>query len=779
MFDGSIHSDGSLEATDEHDTEPGLEEEFLERDTDELAVKCDINEMVELRDAEIQTEFCERESVLKESAQLCNAAVQADFHECPDSEYRSLESENGLSFDSIETTVSCARYNSVTETSCQCNILQVESFDGGMTVKINGSDICKFKKVMDSKNIGIQSTADEFNLLNDGKNRPPLEETSLLDEKLPYNGSSSFDTGVDSAVQCNIIGILTHNEDILEIFNEFKSLRFKKIPASNDIAVQTDTQKGDIFNNDEMVEGIIDDDNDVMGGDVTAADDIPSKAFAIVPDVEDVGVREKHDGEPSEKALLGLGWKDFVDSSELGDDVKLLDCLVYEKEDVFIVICESYRKYCKEISSNDYTFDFDEIDDNVTNDHLGTCLNEQNKHSSNVITCDNSILDKPGEITNENDHCESADKTFEDSNKKVLKAKEQASVLLKTVTEGDSEKCEIGIQCDSHENEFIRNVEKRCPHCMRPLSSSTENITNNTSKTRSLSRDVDGFILCPHVNGDEDVPEMGGGVDDEADFTEEFQPKTADFAFREMCDFAVQCDLRDVVDLARCLYCGHCKTSCSDFAVQCEIADILSSSFPDGFDRSSGDIPCNCGRSRTSCSDAAVQCEFLDLLSSSNSMLGDISKIPVVLQEDEGESLIKEVMALAKECSQNDALIDQHWNEVVQGQGLFNLIQDGENNDEDSGKEEISPTNENSLDLYSEIPENEQVILLDANSEESDIPNFLWKEFRDVETQCGEDVSLEKEEKAVQCTLLEDEQQFGIQKAPADKEWTGEKVSYS
>jgi hypothetical protein len=649
VFDGSIHSDGSL---DEHYTDPGLDEVFLERNKDELAVECDTNEQKSLEDV----------------------VVNAD--------------------------------TSLKET--------------------------------------------------DEKIRSPHEETSLFHENDHSNGSR-FDTGVDSSVQCNILNILTHDEEILEIFNEFKNLRFKKIPISNDIAVQTDMRKWDI-NNEDMVEDIISDDfisNDVMNDDVRLADVIPNKVIAVVPDVEEDGVREKHDGEASEKTLLGLGWKDFVDSSELGADVKLLDCLVYEKEDVFIVICESYRKYCKEISSSDYTFDFDDVGDDITDDILEIPLNAQTKHSANVFIRDNTILDQPDcKMGSESVDCEATDKNFQnlDNNKNVSRANEQAAVLSKTVT--DIEKCEIGIQCDIREN---------------------ERIGENTSETRSLSRDVDG-LLGSHEGGEEAT---GLSDDDGADLIEEFQPKTSDFAFREMCDSAVQCDLRDVLDHSRCPYCGHCKTSCSDFAVQCEFENILTN-FHEGFDRSSSEIPhlCSCGQSKTSCSsDVAIQCEFLDLLSSSNGMLGEISEIPVVLQEDDGESLIKEVMALAKECSQNDALIDQHWNEVVKGQGLFNLIQDDENNDEDGGQEEISPTNENTLDLYSEIPENEQVILRDTNSHEDEMPMFSWKEFRDVETQCEE--LLEKEEKAVQCSLLVDGKQFGVQNISANKDLTGEKVSFT
>ena len=824
VFDGSIHSDGSLDETDEHLTDVDLEEGLLERNTVESDTKCAINEQksledvgisfeksvfkesVQLRDAEIQTDFHEipgaselsqQQKCLDLEIEECtkfDAGVQTDFHESPGLKSHASEPDNDLSIKNIETAVQGRAYSPVTETSSQCNILQIEGFNGGMTVKFgdHSSDICKFKKVMESKDIGIQLLPDEF-----GKKPLPKDETLLDNEKHSYN-----DTGVDSAVQCNIIEILTHEEEILEIFNDFQSLRFKKIPITNDGAVQTDIQEYGIINNDEVVSDVMGDDvvvNDVLIDDVMKDDDVVNdvigddvmcnKAIGIVPEVEEDGVREKHDGEPSEKTLMALGWKDFVDSSDLGVDAKFVDCIVYEKEDVFIVICESYRKYCKEISSNDYTFD---SDDDITSEPLETRLEDETKHSSNDIICDNTVLDKLDfKIVGENDYSEGAGTNFEtlnlDCNKNVPKAIEQAAVSSKTVVERSIEKCEIGIQCDSQEDEYVTNVGGRCPHCMKP-------ITNNASENRSFSGDIDGSMLYSEFNEGEDVTGRDG--DNEVDLIEGFRPVGVDFAFREMCDFGVQCGQHDVINHASknvpCLYCGHSKSSCSDIAIQCESTDILSSDVHNGLSPSLNDISCLfCGQFKTLCSDASIQCEFSDLLSSSNGMLGEISEIPVVLQEDEGESLIKEVMALAKECSKNDALIDQHLNEVVRGQGLFNQIQDGEIDDEDVDQGEIALSNKNSLDLYSEIPENEQFILRDfgrnsekytdddvisekEEEEEEGMPNFPWKEVRDVETQCCENELLEKEEKAVQCTLLGDGQQFDIETIRAGEDLAGQ-----
>ena len=858
MFDDSLHSDGSLEETDYCiTTNTDSEEVILERSTVEPELECDpdrqkllegidstnnvFKESVLLCDVAVQTDFYESPGELdlsqqkfldleidshKESVQLYDAEVQTDFHEVPGEfglSADALEPDNDLSAEKVNAAVQCSTYIPVTETSSQCNILEIKSFNGDLIIKFDhhddGCDICKFKKVIDSKDVGIQSVLEEVSFTSNREKRLPEGETShYFKDSRGYNG-------VDSAVQCNIIEILTHEEEILEIFNEFKTLRFKKVPTSNENAVQTDMQEYDVIDNDVMGDDVISDEvmgndvvvndamiDDIMGDDVMVTDVICNDVIANVPEVQEDGVQEKHDGEPSEKSLLGLGWKDFVDGSELGDDVKLLDCVVYEKEDVFVVICESYRKYCKEISSNDYTFDFD--DDNVTDEPLEACSEEQIKHSSNDIDCEDTVPVKLDcNMAGESDYSAGAGKNLEtlnlgSSNKNVSKTTEQFPPSSKTVLERSIEKCEIGIQCKNQEDGNTTSVGGKCPHCMKPLSVSPENetnITNNTSENPSFSGGVDSSMLYSQFNEDEDITGIGG--DNELDLIEEFRPEGIDFSFREMCDFAVQCDLHDGLNLSssdvQCLSCGHFKFSCSDIAIQCEFADILSSDLHAGLNPSSNNAPCRCcGHSKTLCSDIAIQCEFADLLSSPNGTHSEIPEIPGVLQEEENESLIKEVMALAKECSKNDALIDLHWSDVVREQGLFSQIQDGEDggddddgDDEDGDQEEISLSDEQSRDLYSEIPnsqispENEQTILRDfgANSEEypndviseEEMPNFPWKEVRDVGTQCGENESLEKEEKekAIQCSLLDDGQQSGIETIPADEDLAGDKVS--
>lgn len=830
VFDGSLQNDSLMEETDYYITPTtDSEDVFMERNTVEVELDRDIErqqyveevqadspksvfkESVQLCDAMVQTDLYEsrspeefsssRQKFLdldkdsassdhKESVQLCDAEIQTILHGNPEDcvlKYGALQPNNDLSFEKINTAVQCSIFSPVTNTCSQCNILEMESFNGETFVKFddNGSDLCKFKKVMDSVNIGIQAVAEEVSFTRKKERRLSREETWTEHRK-----DSGSCEGVNSAVQCNIIEILTHEEEILFI-NEFKTLRFKKVPVLRDIAAQTDMNENDSEAvNDYFIEDETMDD-DVVSNDIIT-DNISNEVISAdaicndvnVANVDEDGVREKHDGEPSEKTLRGLGWKDLVDGSELGDDAKVLDCVVYEKEDVFIVICESYRKYCKEISSNDYTFDFDDDGDET----LEICQEKQ-INNINDTTSDNTVHgDVDYKLTSDGDDRK------EDGDDP--EATQQVPVSSKTVMEmRNIEKVEIGIQYENQEDDYNTIVDQKCPHCLKPLSALSEigkRMTDNRNENLFLSEEFDDSMLYSQVN--EDEPLAGIDTDDKLDLMDELRSDEIEFAFREMCDVAVQYDLQDSnnfsPEVVKCLCCGHSKNSCSDVAIQCEINDILSSDVHEGPDLLSSDVSClRCGKSKTLCNDIAVQCEFADLLSSSNGMLDEISEISGVFQEDEGESLIKEVMALAKECSENDALIDQHLSEVVRGQDLFNHIQDVEDYDDEEGSDEgeISLNDERSRDLYSEIPnsevfaENAQNMLFDfspssekhSNDMLAETRSIPWKEFRDVETQCE---VFEKEEKAVQCTLLDDAGQCDIERVPVGEDLPGDEV---
>ena len=763
MFDDSIHSDSFLEGPDEFiPITSDLEEEWFERSAFEPAMKTDVErqkpsqdfeilphkevlvESVKLFDAEVQTDFddstekSERAFTIEKievacqcdiwthelfnlgadspmgvvEHLLCDVEVQTDFQEFAED----------VSVQKIETAVQCSTNLPAVERSAQCNILEIETPGGDMIIKLDADNfgVLKFKKIKKCKDTGIQVVPDEVN------------NTSDLERVLPDNQTSLHDTrncGINKNVQCNIIEILTHQEEILEIFTEFKTRCFKEIPISSNVSVQTEIDVTD---------------NDVIVSDTTVAvmsDDVNSDD--VKDDVMCNEVREKHDGEVSEKTLLGLGWKDFVDGSELGDDAKHLDCIVYEKEDVFIVICESYRKYCKEISSDDYTFDFD---NDAACDEVETYAEDEMKYPLSEITSnDYTIVDKVDSQRN----------LDVDDSENIFAGTEHVPPRVKTAEEEDVETCDIGIQCNDKEGECVTVDEVilgTCPHCLKSLSASPEYMMllgNNTEgESNSFPGGADRSMLYSQFN----VAEMD--EDDELELIDECQLPD-DFGFREMCDFSVQCVLdKNTDDLSH-------SFSCRDIGIQHELRDVLSS---DDTTCSVKNISClSCGHRLPSCSEKGIQCEFADLLSSSNGML---DMADGVLQEDEGESLIKEVMALAKECSQNDALIDQHLSEVVRGQGLFCQIQDGKNSD----PERIPSSDEQSPDLYTEIPnsqilsEDEEIVQdSDTIPEQYEIPSkqrtphSSWKEFRDVETQCGGSSILElREEKAVQCAILDE-----------------------
>ena len=799
VFDDSLHSDDFLDETD-NNIQPStdFEEEFLERNKLELDQERDVNEQelledvvttgssvnnvrgstesVQLCDDEVQSYFNESSGEFspsldlgvnlykgEQNVQLCDAEVQTDFQERSrefDLRSDTKETHHDVFVDKADIAIQCSTCCSVTETSSQCNILKLENCNEDLIVNFGdeSSDICKFKKVRTSTDVGIQ-----FAAIEDNSELGLVQQEDCKEHRSNHVGHNA----VDSAVQCNIIEVfLKHEEKILEFYNGLETLRFKQVPVLTDNAIQTDIKENDeIFLDRAIEDDVMKNDvmlNDAMNYDVIGSDvNIDVICSDVTTDSQDVEVEEdevleKHDGEPSEKSLLGHEWKDFIDCSELGDDAKLLDCVVYEKEDVFIVICESDRKYCKEISSNDYTFDFDDDDDEV-----GETNSEKRRNiTSNTIDSNDTFAVKLDCPVTSDSH---------DSEVPAL----QKLDLDRPKISSEIEKCEVGIQC---ENRNMTSTEQTCPHCLKPLSKN-KNTVFATNEISPLLEGVNSSMLSVEFNEDEHVTEIVS--DNEVDSNEEFRPQSIEFAFRETCELGVQCDLHnDHISSSSsdvpCLLCGYSKSSCRDSAVQCEIAndnDFIMSS--------SSDLQCvRCSLSEKSCCDVAIQCEFTDLLSASNGMLDGISEFHGVFQEDEGESLIKEVMALAKECSQNDVLIDQHLSEFVRGQGLFSETEDEENtNDEEDDQDEIILSNEQNNDLYSEIPnsqvftENEQAILRDfgANSEDSGdviseegITTFLWKEVKDAETQCEENCLLIKEDKAIQCTILQDEQQLGI-----------------
>ncbi|XP_028391029.1 uncharacterized protein LOC114515911 [Dendronephthya gigantea] len=785
MFDDSFHSDSLLEGEDEFiPITPDLEEEWLERSAFEPTMKDDVERQKPSEDFEdrFQTDFDDRldNLTVKSSASeperqditsmkievacqcdiwtqelfnrdvdspngvledlLCDLEVQTGFGGEHAGEFGQRSIAEDVSVQKIDTAVQCSTNLPVVERSAQCNILEIEAPKGDMIIKLDAGnvDVCKFKKIKKYKDIGTQLVPGEVNITIDLERVLPDDQTSL---------HSTKDSGIDKDVQCNIIEILTHQEEILEIFTEFETRRFREIPILNDVAVQTeiDITDNDVIFNDTMVE--------VMSDDIKV-DDV--KGDDVRDDVMCSEVREKHDGEASEKTLLGLGWKDFVDGSELGDDAKHLDCIVYEKEDVFIVICESYRKYCKEISSNDYTFDFD---NDAACDQVETHPEDQMKYVLKQNTSDDNMLA---------DKVNSRRNLDVDDNKNISAAIKQVPLEMKTVEGQYIETCDIGIQCGDQEGECVAENGVKvdtCPHCLRLLSASPGNkmlLANQTIESRSFPDGAaDSSMPYSRLN-EMDVAEMNEELGDE------FHLADVDFGFREMCDFSVQCvlDNDDIHDHPH-------LSSCRDIGIQYELADILPS---DDTICSLKNVPCrSCGHCIPSCSEKDTQCEFADLLSASNEMLD----IPDgVLREDEGESLIKEVMALAKECSQNDALIDQHLSEVVRGQGLFCQIQDGKHNDQ----EEIPSGDEHNPDLHLQIPnsqflsEDEEIAQnfdtipdqYEVPSEEG-IPHFSWKELIDVETQCEGICTLElREDKAVQCTILDDSEVFAGYKRKDD-----------
>lgn len=846
-------------------------------------------------------------SVFEESELLVDAQVQADFVGMPQGDLKS----NALAPDT----------NLFIEASSQCNILEFSKPSGDMIVQFDndGFEICTFKKVVESKEAEVQIDADDDSWTI-------ISEESLPEERTRLDSHSKGMlrcNGVDSAVQCNIIEILTCEQEILEIFNERKSLVFKKVSRSIETGVQTDLQGYQYVDDDGPLICDVGLKNDLICNNIAVDDHVMSDLGVVSDDVmaniTKDDVKEKHDGEVSEKSLLKLGWKDFVDGADLGEDAKLLDCVVYEKEDVFIVICEFDRKYCKEISSNDYTFDSDDDVSDVTE--------EQFKHAWKEILSDNA--DDELCTASETISQEKTVRSIVDSNMAVESGYSESFHTVKLsrtnnflepndvqVSSGviDKISCENDVAYENLNFGAKTNVENTCPRCLRLVNVSPGIDTaaiSNISEDRSFSGGVDG--MEPRFNRDDEVK----ATDNDVDFIGETQPESNGFSFREMSDVAVQCNLYDVINFSQkdILLCGNSKPSSSDVAIQCEVTVALASNSNDDLITSSGDVqtflpgepktpctdteyeprshqsnaPClkcdqlktssvdasiqyevtenvssdvynilcpNCGRSdissvdigiqyestgiessdvdnlaclgcvkcKTSSAEIGIQCEFTDLLSSSSDLIGDISGISAVYGEENGESLIKEVMALAKECSQNDALIDQHLSEVVLGQDLFSQIQGGENHADDfngdddghvqsynycdgiddvdddvidryndigsvprdpkRGENQTLLNYEKSRDLYSEIPnssmsrqiafaENEQTFHGDFSSNyegypdvgltsEDATPNLSWKEFRDAETQCEENEMLKKEEKAVQCLLLNMPQHVGV-----------------
>ena len=791
VFDDLLKNDSLMEETDCYvKTTTHLGDVFVERDTVGVELDRDVDQQQSVLE---EVEVGSPKTCGKESVQLCDVVVQTTLYESPEElrqsqqkfldleedlerndhkesvqlfdaevqtisrdilEERVVKSDvlqpyNDLAVEKIDTGIQCSIFCPVTNACSQCNILEVDSFSGETFIKFhdNGSDLCKFKRVLDSKDVGIQVVADDVSFTSKTGRRLSKEETSTERRKDAW----SFH-GVNKSVQCNIIEILTQEEEILFV-NELKTLRFKKIPVLIESAVQTDMAKNDfiakVVNDDVTGNDAIG--NDVVGNnvmmdnnnDLISADVICNDVNVANVTIEDDGVREKHDGEPSEKTLRGMGWKDSVDGSELGDDAKVLDCIVYEKEDVFIVICETYRKYCKEISSNDYTFDFDEDDD----EDLETCSEEQLIDRNDTAISDTTVYgDMDCKMASEGSY------RAEDG-KDVYEVTQHVPASSKTVMR-NIQKVEIGIQCENQEDEYNTTIDEKCPHCLKSLSDSPKfekDMTDNRNENCFVPTEVDDSMLHSQLNQDKYIAETDTG--NKLDMIDEFQSEEIEFDFREMCDVAVQYDEQD--------------------------------------NNNSNGLCRRCHQSKTLCNDIGIQCEFADLLSSSNGMLDEIKS--GVFEEDEGESLIKEVMALAQECSQNDALIDQHLSEVVRGQDLFNQIQDVEDYDDDEGdgdEVEISLSDEQSRDLYNEIPhscvllENAENMLFDLRPNSEKIPNDMqeetqnipYREVRDMETQCEKNEACEKEVKAVQCMLLDDRGKLGTERIPVGEDLPTDKV---
>ncbi|XP_046851541.1 uncharacterized protein LOC124444902 isoform X3 [Xenia sp. Carnegie-2017] len=152
---------------------------------------------------------------------------------------------------------------------------------------------------------------------------------------------------------------------------------------------------------------------------------------------------------------------------------------------------------------------------------------------------------------------------------------------------------------------------------------------------------------------------------------------------------------------------------CKDIATQCEFAEVLSfDGLISGFsgDLREDDDDCeDSARDQCLCKDIAIQCEFAEVLSFD----GLVSGLSGDLREDDDESLIKEVMALAKECSQNDLLINQHFYEVVKQQEILTPLQ------ETLGRD-------------------------------------FSRDTKDMQTQCELHEVLQREDKCIECAIVDD-----------------------
>ena len=555
--------------------------DFSEFDDDvdktETSVQCNImekkardgEEIIEIVDEGFGT-YCFVSEQNKRVAAEHDASVQTDFQEF------------GEELDKNET-----------ETSVQCEIMKTKTCNDVETVEIfdENSKCWRFRKVLESRDIAVQSEAvgHTTQVLPGTRSRLVTEEN--LVGKLGVHDHVEV-LGIDLGVQCNIMEIkYLDDKEFLNVLHESGIWRFKKVAESCDSDAQTDFVEFQTLN------------DDVDGEKASERDE--------------ENVEEKHVGEKSEKSLVCAekSWKDFVVERDLRGVTTPLDCVVYEKEDVLVVICESSRRLYREVPNS-----------------------VAHVHGQQVLLC------------NGNDDIFAKNESSKDEVRK------------------DVVKVEVGVQCNMLE-------EVACHQLL--VTEATDRPVDASAKSSSLASSP-GFYPNYTKDFEQSAFHPGG-----ADVTQVTQEQNR------------RCSAE--VDLLNDLHCDHPelvrpltqperhppfeKTANGVYRYQSSnsIRDISTQCPDDSEGTQMTQTSClYCGHAKLPAVDCGVQCEFADLLCSVSGItdLSDMTDIPSIFQETGDDSLMKEVMELAKECNQNDALIDQHLNDVVQSQECYEEFQE-------------------------------------------------------------------------------------------------------
>ena len=546
--------------------------DYVDKSETERAVQCDImvvrthsgEETIEIHDENF------RNCRFRKVGTVHDTSVQTDFSEL----------DKDLS-------------KNETETGVQCN-LEMKTNDGNEVIEILDENLKSWQYRTKSCDITVQSEAAEFHEhVSDiqPRGRTEFYTDQDFEEDLKIHENVESVPGIESAVQCNIMDFKSFGGDkIIEIYHESGCGRFKEVVSSRDSATQTDF----------LEFGIFDDETEGEEGRETGEE----------------CVKEKHDRECSEKSLLGRTWKTLIKERELDEDVRPLDCVVYEQKDLLVVICESSRRYCKEVY----------VRDNVEED--STTL-------------------------------------FSNSNENMLGGADDTPTTDGDGTSKCHAKCDVGVQCNiagGGESLQSSNLAKQTVDTSTQYLSSAvsapefqSNDTRDINQLAFMSRS-DGKILPRNIQDQSTQRFVGGELGDDCD---------GEHVGRDLPG-----SMQQTVNISEHVYQAFKKTRNVD--IQCP---------ENGHSSSRKIISClYCGRNNVTLVDSGIQCDFAELLSSGSGTFDTpgTSGLSSIFQGTDEDSLIKEVMELAKECSQNDVLIDRHLTEVVKSQEFYSEFQEEE-----------------------------------------------------------------------------------------------------